>query len=45
MVKSLYGVERKNQQLLLKIKVLKLEAKSFATLANSSYTERKDHGT
>jgi hypothetical protein len=42
MVKSLFGVARKNQLLLLKIKVLKLEAKSFATLANSSYTVRKE---
>jgi len=42
MVKSLFGVVRKNQLLLLKIKVLKLEAKSFATLANSSYTVRKE---
>jgi len=45
MVKSLFGVERKNQLLPLKIKALKLEAKSFATSANSNYTERKDHGT
>jgi len=42
MVKSLFGVVRKNQLLLLKIKVLKLEAKSFATSANSNYTVRKE---
>lgn len=41
-VKSLFGAVRKNQLLLLKIKVLKLEAKSFATSENSSFTEIKE---
>lgn len=41
-VKSLFMAVRKNQLLLLKIKVLKLEAKSFATSANSSYSDRKE---